>query len=121
LFVPLQTLQYFPCLGLIVTEQFFPLQGGWALAEDDDDADAPLTCPLPVLLDARWVLLRSVSTNCCVSRIRFGRAMRAKNAWQYSGDNEATRDGSDGRCVDDTDDDDLDEDDKDEDEDENED
>ena len=45
LFVPLQTLQYFPCLGLIVTEQFFPLQGGWALAEDDDDADAPLTCP----------------------------------------------------------------------------
>ena len=43
--MPLQTLQYFPCLGLIVTEQFFPLQGGWALAEDDDDADAPLTCP----------------------------------------------------------------------------
>jgi hypothetical protein len=60
LFAPLQTLQYFPCLGLIVTEQFFPLQGGWALAEeetedDDDDhepppeapPDAPLTCPLP--------------------------------------------------------------------------
>jgi hypothetical protein len=45
LFAPLQTLQYFPCLGLIVTEQFFPLQGGWALAEeeteDDDDHHEP--------------------------------------------------------------------------------
>ena len=56
LFVPLQTLQYFPCLGLIVTEQFFPLQGGWALAED---ADAPpLTCPgligLLAFSHSRW-------------------------------------------------------------------
>ena len=36
----LQPLQYFPCLGFIVSEQFFPVQGGWALTEeDDDDAD----------------------------------------------------------------------------------
>ena len=58
---PLQSLQYIPCLGLIVAEQFFPRHDVWALAEEeteDDDEDdeppprappgAPSTCPLPL-------------------------------------------------------------------------
>ena len=63
--MPLQSLQYIPCLSLIVAEQFFPRHAVWALAdvsaeeetEDDDEDDepppgappgVPLTCPRPL-------------------------------------------------------------------------
>ena len=60
--VPLQSLQYSPCLSLIVAEQFFPRHDVCAVTvaeeetEDDDEDDepppgappgAPSTCPLP--------------------------------------------------------------------------
>ena len=61
--MPLQSLQYIPCLSLIVAEQFFPRHDVCAVTvaeeetEDDDEDDepppgappgVPLTCPRPL-------------------------------------------------------------------------